>query len=322
MSGKPFEGLGGGWLSRGLAWLYGVGQRKHSEARQRTAQSVAVPIISVGNLIVGGTGKTPVALALAQHLAERASVAIVSRGYGGKVKGPVRVGPEDDPQRFGDEPVEIAQDALDIAVWVARDRVAGAQAAIDAGAQLIILDDGFSYRALRRDVDLLLFDERGIGNGRLLPAGPLREPLTSIRRADAILLRDQAVPPPDYQGPMFRFSVVADGYEDLFGNQVERPAKAWAAAGIAWPDRFFERLARHGIELHGTVALTDHAAWPASLIRRIEQRAGGLPIVVTRKDAVKLRRLRPPGRWLVARVHAEIETAFWAWLDGRLHWRS
>ncbi len=180
MSGKPFEGLGDSPLTRGLAWAYGVGQGAHAALRLSGVREVPIPLISIGNIVVGGTGKTPLAGAIANYLGKTRRVAIVSRGYGGNEKGPARVAPDADPRRFGDEPVELASIAKQATVWVARDRIAGARIAMSAGAQTVLLDDGFSYRGLKRDVDLLVFDERGIGNGMLLPAGPLREPPSAI----------------------------------------------------------------------------------------------------------------------------------------------
>lgn len=311
---KPFEGLGTGAVPRGLAWAYGVGSRTHAAIRLRDVRQVSAPVISVGNLLVGGTGKTPVCIAIAEELSKTKRVAVVSRGYGGREKGPYRVMPGADPRLTGDEPVEMAAAVPAAQVWIARDRVAGAEAAVAAGAELVILDDGFGYRGLDRDVDLVIFDERGLGNGLLLPAGPLRESPENVMRADAVLLRGDAAAPQGFTGPVFRFRAVTGALVDWAGREQPKPAKAVAAAGVAWPGRFFEGLAKQGIELTKTFALTDHAPWPPSLTRRIRQAAGDLPVIVTGKDAVKLRLAPPPGPWLVARQRLEVDPAFWPWL--------
>jgi tetraacyldisaccharide 4'-kinase len=315
--GKPFEGLGEGAMARGLAWAYGMGQRTHAALRMREVIQAGAPVISVGNLLVGGTGKTPLTAAIAAHLSSRGPAAIVSRGYGGRERGPVRVTAGDDPARVGDEPVEMAALAPQAAVWVARDRVAGARAAVAAGARVIVLDDGFGYRSLHRDADLLVFDERGVGNGRLLPAGPLREPVANVTRAHAVLLRGKAAPPPAWRGPVFHFRAELGGFVDWRGVPQPDPAAAVAAAGIAWPQRFFQALVDRGVRLTQMFPLTDHAPWAPSLAKRISDEAGGLPVIITGKDAVKLRRSPPPGVWLTAVQKVTVDDAFWPWLAER-----
>ncbi len=317
MPGRPFEGIGGGPLGRTLAALYGAGQRWHGNRRAAHVEAVAAPVISVGNLVVGGAGKTPVTVAIARHLASRAP-AIVSRGYGGTGKGPARVTDGSDPRVVGDEPIEMSLLAPDAAVWVARDRVLGARSAVDAGAGVVILDDGFGYRRLHRDVDLVLLDERGLGNRMLLPAGPLREPVAALGRASALLLRGSAEIPPEWRGPSFSFAVALGDFTDLDGKPSTAPAEAVAAAGIAWPQRFFDALDSAGIRLREAFPLADHTAWGQGDVQRIESRAGGLPIVITQKDAVKVRRRVTQGRWLVATARAELPGEFFAWLEERL----
>lgn len=315
--GKPFEGLGDGAMARSLAWAYGVGQRTHAALRLREVLKVDAPVISVGNLLVGGTGKTPLTAAIAARLAERGPVAIVSRGYGGRERGPLRVTAGDEPYRVGDEPVEMATLVPQAAVWIARDRVAGARAAVAAGAKIVILDDGFGYRSLHRDADLLVFDERGVGNGRLLPAGPLREPVSHALRADVVLLRGTAAPPPGWSGAMFRFRTELGAFIDWRGAPQPQPTAAVAAAGVAWPERFFGALTARGVRLEKTFPLADHVPWAPSLTKRIFDEAGGLPIVITGKDAVKLRRHPPPGLWLTATQTVHLDDAFWPWLAER-----
>ncbi len=318
MSERPFEGLGDNPLARSLSWAYRVGQRTHSQYRLRHQEQVDVPIVSIGNIVVGGTGKTPLTAAIGRRLADRHRVAILSRGYGGKERGPLRVLEDSDPYAVGDEPVELANAVPRAEVWVARNRVQGARELETEGAEVILLDDGFAYRSLFRDVDLLVFDERGLGNGLLLPAGPLREDPAAIVRADAVLLRGKAQPPPGWEGPVFRFTVKRSRFTTLWGDNARRPDEAVAAAGIAWPGRFFDSLRDQHIELLGTYALPDHAAWKASLVSDLEKTAAGNPIIITAKDAVKVRPHRPVGNWIVAHVTADIERSFWPWLNKRL----
>lgn len=318
MSEDAFGGIGENPLSRAMAWAYGVGQRTHTAYRERHQETVDVPVISIGNVVVGGTGKTPLTAAIARRLCQNGTVAILSRGYGGKERGPVRVLEDSDPVVAGDEPVELAQAVPSADVWVARNRVLGAREAATEGAEFIILDDGFSYRGLARDVDLLVFDERGVGNGLLLPAGPLRESAEAIQRADAVLLRGKAEPPPGWTGPVFRFDVRRARFVSLWGEPVKKPGEAIAAAGIAWPGRFFAGLREQRIRLQGAYGLPDHAAWRLNAIRDLEKNAAGKPIIITAKDAVKVRRHYPEGNWVVAQVTAEVERSFWPWLWERI----
>ncbi len=314
MAGKPFEGIGEGSLARGLSAAYGLGQRVHSTVRAVRRTRIDVPVISVGNLLVGGTGKTPLTIALANRYCTDCAVAIVTRGYGGRRRGPELVKPDSSTRDFGDEPVEMAARLPGVKVWVAKDRVAGAEKAVADGANLVLLDDGFGYRSLGRDVDLLVFDERGLGNGCLLPAGPLREPVSAIERADALLLRGESRLDETFGKPVFRFDVKLTGYRFLDNFPADKPARAFAAAGIGWPERFFDALRTAGIELEGTESRPDHAKWTQADVKRTTRAARGLPIIVTGKDAVKLRPLRPQGTWLVAEADAQVEAGFWPWL--------
>src|SRR5690242_5245426 len=231
------------WAHRGLlstvlepaAWVYG----QAAAARQRwtTPWRAPVPVICVGNLVAGGAGKTPVALSLAQRLAKRGRrVHILSRGYGGRSPGPLAV----DPARHtaadvGDEPLLLAEVAP---TWVARDRVAGAKAAIAAGAELLLLDDGFQNPTFAKDLSLVVVDGGyGLGNGRVLPAGPLREPLPrGLARADAIVLMGEdsaGVAPITAEKPLCRARLVPENPGEVAGRTVV------AFAGIGRPEKFF-----------------------------------------------------------------------------------
>jgi tetraacyldisaccharide 4'-kinase len=272
-----------------------------------TPRRVAAPVICVGNLVAGGAGKTPIAIAIAERLIARGkAVHFLSRGYGGREKGPLRV----DPARHaaadvGDEPLLLARIAP---AWVSRDRAAGAAAAVAAGAQIIVMDDGFQNPGLAKDLSLLAVDGGyGFGNGRVMPAGPLREPLAAgLARADAVALigTDQCgvadrLPP---SLPLLR-AVLAPIAAALAGRRV------FAFAGIARPEKFFATLQSMGCVLAGRRAFADHHAYgEAEVAALIEEarHADAVP-VTTEKDAVRL----PPA------LRAGIET-----LPVAIRWRD
>ena len=280
-----------GWLSALLlpaAWLFAT-----AAALRRTAYRIGflrklevnVPVVVIGNISVGGTGKTPITGWLAERLAAAGlSPAIVSRGYGGgRHTAPVRVTPGSDPAEVGDEPVMLARQA-GCPVWVCIDRAAAARRAAREGADIVLSDDGLQHYRMARDLEICVIDgQRGFGNGRLLPAGPLRESARRLAAVDAVLVQGGNGPVPGIP-----FALKIEQALRLDGNgrrQLEEFAgrQVLALAGIGAPERFHAALAAAGLEVepvqapdHGRVSLDP-------LLRR------GLPVIMTAKDAVKYR---------------------------------
>ena len=301
-----------------LGWLYAAGTARRLRQPGYTAR---VPVICVGNLTAGGAGKTPTTIALAERLAARGhAVQIVSRGYGGSLEGPIRVDPaRHRAEDVGDEPLLLSAFAP---VWVAKDRAAGVQAAEAAGAQVILLDDGFQSPAVRPALSLVVVDAaRGFGNGLCIPAGPLREPVaTGLARADLVLTIGEAtaqdcfdaewgaaVPVPRLRGALQPLRMGMD----WTGERV------LAFAGIADPSRFFATLAAEGAKVVRAEPLGDHAALSETLLRRLEAEAAarGAQLVTTEKDAA---RLPPAWRPRVLTLVVRLQVADWSALDARL----
>ncbi|WP_374443381.1 tetraacyldisaccharide 4'-kinase [Stella sp.] len=271
-------------LLRPLGALYALGGALRWHLTQ--PWRAPVPVVCVGNLTVGGVGKTPVVLDLARRLAGR-QPHILTRGYGGRLAGPVRVDPAlhgaDD---VGDEPLLLARRTP---VWVARDRAAGARAAVAARARLLLLDDGFQNPALAKDLSLVVVDgETGFGNGLVFPAGPLREPVPrGLARADALVVMGD-----DRHGV-----AAATSLPVLRARLVPRMPLSFvpgaplvAFAGIGRPEKFFRTLRSLGARPAAEHAFPDHHRFREDELLRLEGLAGGLGarLVTTDKDAVRL----------------------------------
>ena len=262
-------------------------------ARTRLAkpsENVGIPVICVGNLNVGGTGKTPVVIALLDQFGDR-PVHVVSRGYGGSLTGPVRVDEAaHSAADVGDEPLLISAFGP---VWVSKDRAAGAKAAKEAGAELIILDDGFQNPSVLKSHSIIVVDAAiGFGNGRVMPAGPLREPVSEgLKRANSIVLIGSEDDRKQFlEAQSFELPLVEAELKPLQTGMDWDGLKALAFAGIGRPEKFFDTLRRSGVDLVETRSFSDHAPYRADLLRRLltEAKSKGAQLVTTEKDAVRL----------------------------------
>ena len=321
------------WQSRGpLAWalwplslLFGAVAAVDRRKQARRTQRLPVPVIVIGNVVAGGAGKTPTTLAVVRHLQARGwQPGIVSRGYGraageGAADAPLEVAPTSDPHTVGDEPLLLRQ-RVGVPVFVAAQRADAGRALLAAhpGVDILVCDDGLQHLKLARDVEIAVFDRRGIGNGWLLPAGPLREPWP---RPVSLVLRTEPGPPlalpPDAQAfeatrALAPDAVRADGSTLPLAALRGAATRLVAVAGIARPEAFFDMLRAVGLTLHDTVALPDHYDFN-SWRRPSDQRE---TLICTEKDAVKLWRLRPDA--LAVPLVLDVPAAFFSALDAQL----
>ncbi|MEE3626617.1 tetraacyldisaccharide 4'-kinase [Nitrospirillum sp. BR 11752] len=275
-----------------LAGLYALAARRRQV--KAAPQDAGIPVLCIGNLVAGGAGKTPLAQAVMRSLRTRGIQAhYLSRGYGGRLTGPLRV----DPARHGatdvgDEPLLLSRSAP---AWISADRLAGARAARNGGAQAVVMDDGFQNPALAKDLSLLVVDGgAGFGNGRVIPAGPLREPLAAgLARAGGVVIVGQ-----DRLGAAAQVARLAPTLPILTARL--RPDSTVAAgiggrpvlafAGIGRPSKFFDTCRELGLTLTETVSFPDHHPYTGAEITRLLGRAGALGAVplTTEKDWVRL----------------------------------
>ncbi|WP_224249533.1 tetraacyldisaccharide 4'-kinase [Hyalangium gracile] len=292
-----------------LSWGYGLGVRLRGalyDAQVLSGELVeGLRVISVGNLNVGGTGKTPAVLHLAGMLVRAGrKVGILTRGYGRQSTEPLTfTGTEPLPsvEQAGDEPLLLARRCPEARVLVGADRRELARRARDEfGLEVVLLDDGFQHRRLARDEDVVVVDEAaGFGNGRMLPRGPLREPLSALRRATLFWVRSASAPGPrlpPLPGPQVRTRYEPTAWVDPSGAQ--HPPEALtgvpvvAMAGLARPGNFLRTLRQLGAVIQDAALYPDHHRFTASELRDVEARAArhGARVVTTEKDAVRLPR--------------------------------
>ncbi len=292
------------WCLRPAAWLFEalVGTRRMLYRLGWLAtQRLPVPVVVVGNRVVGGAGKTPLTIALVEALREAGwHPGVVSRGYGRRHSAAIlAVAPQSRAEDVGDEPLLMWR-RTGAPLWVGRDRVAAGQALLKAHPEVNVLlcDDGLQHLRLRRDVEIVVFDERGAGNGWLLPAGPLREPIRVRSGVPQLVFYNAARRSTDLQGPCGERQLDrllsleawwqgrrtdAPSAPDPLIELAQRPVLA--CAGIGQPERFFEALRQRGLTHLQTLALPDHhdfqtAPWPWP--------KGTTDVIVTEKDAVKI----------------------------------
>lgn len=299
-----------------LFWLLSGLRRLCYKAGLLRSCKLPVPVIVVGNISVGGTGKTPLVIWLVEQLKrEGFSPAIVSRGYGGNAHNPTAVNVASNPGDVGDEPVLLAKRGQ-CPVWVGRNRVATAQVLLEAHPEcnVIVSDDGLQHYALQRDVEVVVVDgNRGFGNGWLMPAGPLRERVSRLKTVDAVVYNGDKL-----QQNGFAMHMAGERFHNL-----QNPAKTavagdfsgkaiYAVAGIGNPARFFKQLTKAGLVFKSR-AFPDHQVFQPSDL----QMTGADVILMTEKDAVKCDAFAEANWWYLP-VSAVVDEALFACVKNKL----
>jgi tetraacyldisaccharide 4'-kinase len=291
------------WLTLPMSTIYSWSAgRYHKSWDKRKQARAGVPVISIGNLAVGGTGKSPTVIALAtllrEHypaLCEENAIAILSRGYGRLAKGVVAVEIDSDWQESGDEPLMIKRALPEVAVVVEEERTKGARHAVDKlGAKLILLDDGFQHRPIFRDLDLVMVDgEHPLGNGHLLPAGPLREKVEALGRAGALLSIGTDTAQAELLAERFSKPFLKLNSRTILPDELlENPQlRVFLVTGIARPERLYKMLKDKGIDPIGKLAFSDHHPFgpdDREAIYRTAKEVGAELVMTTAKDQVRM----------------------------------
>lgn len=290
----------------------------------RRVVRLPVPVVVIGNVTAGGSGKTPLTLYLAQELARRGwRPGIVSRGYGGRAKDVEAVTADSDAALVGDEPLLLARLA-GCPVFVGHDRVAAARRLLSShtDCNVLIADDGLQHLRLARDVEVVVIDDRGLGNGWPLPAGPLRECPSRIAEADALVLNgDASVPPRTRAKRVFCMRLVCERFRnlrdpsrrcdarDLLGRRLR------ALAGIGHPARFFREIEKMGLQAQTQVFPDHHGYKPADLAMTDVD-----ALLMTEKDAVKCEAFAPAETWVLP-VKAHVDPDLVQWVEEELNGR-
>jgi tetraacyldisaccharide 4'-kinase len=287
------------WWLLPLSLIYGAAARLRRylyAKRLRASTHMSSPVIVIGNLSVGGTGKTPLVCWMVERLTDQGfRPGVVARGYGGSSGSARLIEPGDDPDLVGDESILLKR-RTGAPVATGRNRPSAAQLLVNAGCNVIVSDDGLQHYALARDCEIVVIDgDRRLGNGRLLPAGPLRETPARLAAADAVVVNggetrlDGAFSMRlDSKNALSLFGFAPKALEEFAGTSVH------AVAGIGNPERFFDMLRAYGIEVLGH-PLPDHSQLRAADIAF----ADGRPVLMTEKDAVKCARIAGPHHWYV-----------------------
>jgi tetraacyldisaccharide 4'-kinase len=305
-------------VSKLAGWTVALRRQAYLRGFFKVVQ-LPLPVVVIGNVVAGGAGKTPTVMAVVNHLQAKGwRVGVISRGYGRRTDTCQEVQPGSSPEEVGDEPLLIAQ-RCNVPVMVAGNRVMAAKTLMAEHPELdlVVSDDGLQHTALGRQVEVVVFDDRGIGNGHLLPAGWLREPWP--RHADVVLHTGNM---PAFAGPTVRRALAdfaRNGYGEICAlaelqkTKAGREAQVAAIAAIARPEAFFEMLRDRGLPLAFTLALPDHFDFHDWAVPPPWEQSPHLQLVCTEKDAAKLWATRPDA-WAVGLLF-EPESAFFETLD-------
>ncbi|MDT8375317.1 MAG: tetraacyldisaccharide 4'-kinase [Mariprofundaceae bacterium] len=293
-------------LLRAASHVYRIINRHNLNRRERATIPPSLPMISIGNITAGGSGKTPFVIWLVTKLKnEGFQPVILCRGDGGNSAKPELLADSSDPQQAGDEAVLLYQKS-GCPVISGKDRVHAAQMAQDYG-NIIIFDDGFQYRQLERTCDIVLIPAEGVGNGHLIPAGPLRESVEALKRADLVIRTGRASEvEPLTEEKEWRWWCDNHQLEHVAGPRHETPGKGVALTAIARPGRFLQSLEELGVDIVKSYTFPDHHPFSAAEIEQASRHHEA--VIVTSKDAVKLRNIWPADRPLwVLEQSAEAE---------------